>query len=308
MQKEGEIVGKKQEKQEVITNKDKIKHIKTIKKKIKIKKSEKPSSPKFTTDKAIAMDFATKVHKQFNNIIKATILFGSQTVGDIKPASDIDIIIIVDDAAINWDTELTSWYREELGKLISSQDYGRDLHINTIRLTTWWQDLMHGDPIVLNILRYGQALIDIAGFYNPIKSLLIQGRIHSTPEAVFNALQRAPQHLARSKMAQMSSIEGVYWTMVESAQAALITLGKLPPSPEHVTAMLKEEFTDRGILKPEYVKWYRDIYGLHKEISHGEIREIKGVLIDEWQEKAEKFMRKMTDIIDKLIEAKKSSS
>jgi len=268
-------------------------------------KKEKNYS-KFTTEKDVAMDFATKVQRRFDHLIKATILFGSQVSGESGPGSDIDIIIIIDDAAINWDMELTAWYREELAKLISEQNYARDLHINTIRLTTWWRDLMHGDAVILNIIRQGQVLLDIGGFFNPIKSLMIQGKIHSTPEAVYAALQRSPHHLTRSRFALLNSIEGVYWCMVEAAQAALITLGKLPPSPEHVTKMLHENFVETGVLKSEFVKWYHNIFILHKQIAHGEIRTVKATEIENWQNKAEAFMKKMVDIIDRLIEAKKN--
>jgi len=268
--------------------------------------SQHQNYPKFHNEKDIAMDFATKIQRKFDHLIKATVLFGSQVSGEAKPGSDIDIVIIIDDAAINWDMELTAWYREELAKLISAQNYVRDLHINTIRLTTWWRDLMHGDPVVLNIVRQGQVLIDIGGFFNPIKALMIQGKIHSTPEAVYAALQRSPHHLYRSKMSILSSIEGVYWCMVEAAQAALITLGKLPPSPEHVTKMLHENFVDTGIIKSDFVKWYHNIYILHKQISHGEIRFVKAQEIEDWQQKAETFMKKMVEVIDKLIETRKN--
>src|SRR3989344_4811374 len=263
--------------------------------------------PKFHTEKETAMDFATKIQRKFDHLIKATVLFGSQVSGEAKPGSDIDIVIIIDDAAINWDMELTAWYREELEKLISAQNYVRDLHINTIRLTKWWRDLMHGDPVVLNIVRQGQVLIDIGVFFNPIKALMIQGKIHSTPEAVYAALQRSPQHLIRSKMALLGAIEGVYWCMVEAAQAALITLGKLPPSPEHVTKMLHESFVETGVLKSEFVKWYHNIYMLHKQIAHGEVRFVKAQEVELWQERAETFMKKMVELIDKLIDARKNN-
>lgn len=269
-------------------------------------KPEKKNYSKFRTDKDIAMDFATKVQRKFDHLVKATVLFGSQVSGDVKPGSDIDIIIILDDAAINWDMELTAWYREELGKLIAEQNYSKDLHINTIRLTTWWRDLLHGDPVVLNIVRQGQVLIDIGGFFNPIKALMVQGKIHSTPEAVYASLQRSPYHLTRSKMSMLSAVEGVYWCMVEAAQAALITLGKLPPSPEHITRMLHESFVETGVLKSDFVKWYHNIFILHKQITHGEVRVVKAQEIESWQEKAEIFMKKMVEIIDRLIEAKKA--
>ncbi len=253
----------------------------------------------------IAMDFAMKVHKRFDKLIKATILFGSQAKSTATATSDIDIIIIIDDASIAWDLELIAWYREELAKIIAGNRYKNDLHINTVKLTTWWQDLLYGDPIVVNILRYGEALIDSGGFFAPIKALLIQGKIRSTPEAVYAALQRAPDHLARSKAATMGAIEGVYWAMVDSAQAALITAGKIPPSPEHIPAMLKDVFVDRGLLSIENVRALRDLYLLHKSIAHGEASHIKGVEIDIWQEKTEKFIGDMTGIIAKLLESEK---
>ena len=278
----------------------------TDKENVVIKQSQ--NYPRFHNEKDLAMDFATKIQRRFDHLIKATILFGSQSTGEAKPGSDIDLVIIIDDAAINWDMELTAWYREELAKLIAEQKYNRDLHINTIRLTTWWRDLLHGDPIVLNIVRSGEVLIDIGGFFSPIKALMMQGKIHSTPEAVYAALQRSPQHLYRSKMALLGTIEGVYWCMVEAAQAALITLGKLPPSPEHVTKMLHENFVETGILKSEFVKWYHNIFILHKQISHGDVRVVKPQEVEFWQQKAEIFMKRMVEVIDKLIEARKDQS
>jgi predicted nucleotidyltransferase/uncharacterized protein (UPF0332 family) len=262
-------------------------------------------TPKLTSERDIAYDFATKVHEKFDKLVKASILFGSQAKNTATATSDIDLILIIDDASINWDIELVAWYREELGKLVSSLRYGKELHINSIKLTTWWNDLMQGDPVIINIIRYGEVLIDSGGFFNPFKALLAQGQIHSTPEAVYTALQRAPTHLARSKFSQMSAIEGVYWCMIDSAQAALMTSGKLPPSPEHVPAMLKENFVDKGMLKIEAVKDMRDIYVLHKAIAHGEVKSVKGIEIDAWQQKAEKFMLEMTRIIDLLLTNKK---
>ena len=273
---------------------------------MKVKK-EFPTSPsrlEVRDEREIAVKFASQVHKKFTSLIKATVLFGSQAKRTATPSSDIDIVIIVDDASVNWDLELIAWYREELGKLVANNKYAHELHVNTIKLTTWWQDLINGDPVVLNILRYGEPLIDVAGFFKPIKALLQQGKIHSTPESVYNALQRAPMHLSRSRASELGAIEGVYWTMVDSAQAALITAGQLPPSPEHMTMMLKETFVDKGLMKGEFVYWFRDCFALHKAIIHGHVTTLKGADIDVWQERAESFMKKMTEIIDHLLSTK----
>lgn len=272
--------------------------------KVTQKSKDRSQNEPFTLkkEKDVAYDLASKVHEKFGPLIKASVLFGSQAKNTSGAGSDIDVIFIIDDASVNWDLELVSWYREELGKLVAAEKYSEEFHINTIKLTTWWQDLLHGDPVVINILRYGEALIDSGGFYNPIKALLLQGKIKSTPEAVYSALQRAPMHLSRSKSAEIGAIEGVYWAIIDSAQAALITAGQIPPSPEHIPGMLKTTFVDQGLLKMNAVTAVRNIYGLHKSISHGEIRDIKGVEIDQWQETAEKFISDMIKIIDTLLE------
>lgn len=270
-----------------------------------LNKTQHQRAPRLMNDYDIALDFATRVHQKFDRIIKASILFGSQAKNTATEKSDVDIILIIDDAAISWDLELVAWYREELAKLIQASTYPRELHINSIKLTTWWQDLVEGDPVVINIVRYGRALIDSGGFFNPLKILLQEGKIKSTVESVYLALQRAPLHLLRSKAAKVGAIEGIYWAMIDAAQAALVTAGKLPPSPEHIPLFLKETFVDQKLCKEEFAYALRDIYTLHKRITYGEIRDIRGADLDSWYETAENFIVEMTQLIDAAIDKAK---
>ncbi len=249
----------------------------------------------------IAMDFAVKAYKKFDKMIKSIILFGSTTKQTAVAGSDIDIIIVIDDVSINWDQELIAWYRTELDKILRGNPYQKSLHINTIKLSTWWEDLIRGDPVILNIIRYGEAMIDMAGFFEPLKFLLIKGKIKSTPEAIYNCLQRAPAHIARSKASELNSIEGLYWAMVDSAHAALIAANTSPDSPEHIPVDLKENFVNTGKLKMKYVVWYRDLLMLHKKIVHGGIKDLKGVEIDEWQEKTEEFLDVMARLVKDIV-------
>ncbi len=278
-------------------------------KKKALKKSSKKVNPpktfKLKTDHEIATDFAVKAYKKFDKIIKSIVLFGSVEKKKVSLGSDLDIIIIIDDVSLNWDQELIAWYREELDKLLQSNPYPAKIHINTIKLSTWWDDLMKGDPVVLNIIRSGFPVLDSAGFIEPLKYLMARGKIKGTPEAIYQALQRAPGHLARSKAAELAAVDGVYWSMVDAAHGALISAGYFPPSPEHVMVDLKEAFVDRGVLKMKYVSWYKDIYYLHKKIDHKEILDLKGVEIDMWQERAEEFMKVMVDLVEKIINSKK---
>ena len=274
------------------------------KKKVKVRKVSHKDFPtlKLINEKDIALDFATKAYQRFDKMIKSVVLFGSQAKNTAVAGSDIDIIIIIDDASIQWDQELIAWYREELGKIIQTNPYKRELHINSIKLTTWFQDLLRGDPVVINILRYGEAIIDFGGFFTPLKVLLQQGKIRSTPEAIYTCLQRTPSHIARSRASELNAIEGLYWAMVDSAHAALMAAKQVPPSPEHIPIMLKELFVDTGNLKMKQVINYRDLYVLHRKIVHGEITDLKGAEIDVWQANTDEFVQEMTRIVKEIVE------
>jgi predicted nucleotidyltransferase/uncharacterized protein (UPF0332 family) len=254
------------------------------------------------TDHEIAMDFATKAYKKYTKLVKSIILFGSVERQETKPGSDIDIIIVVDDVSLSWDQELIAWYREELDKIMQMNPYKGNIHINTIKLSSWWDGLMKGDPVILNVIRHGFAMIDEGGFFEPLKFLLIKGKIKGTPETIYQCLQRAPTHIARSKAAELAAIEGVYWSMVDSAQGALIAANYFPPSPEHIITDLKEAFIDKKVLKSKYLEWYKEIYVLHKKIDHKEIIDLKGIEIDLWQERAEEFMKVMINLVKKILE------
>jgi len=268
-----------------------------------VSKTDKKDFPslQLKLESDIAMDFATKLYKTFDKIIKSVVLFGSSVKQNATTGSDIDIIIILDDVSVKWDQELIAWYREELDKLLRKNPYQKSLHINTIKLSTWWEDLMRGDPVIINVLRYGEAMIDFGGFFKPLKYLLLEGKIKSTPESIYSCLQRAPTHFLRSRAAEMNSIEGLYWAMVDSSHAALISAGIPPASPEHVPADLKDVFVDKKRLKMKYVLWYRDLYMLHKKIVHGETTDLKGIEIDMWQERTQEFMKVMAELVNENV-------
>lgn len=298
------MTGKKKITKKTVKKVPKKTHHKRVHSKKTHKKARDPPTFKLQTDHEVALDFATKAYDYFKNIIKSAILFGSVEKKTISHNSDIDIILIIDDLSIKWDQELIAWYREELDKLLLANPYRGNLHINTIKLSTWWEDLIKGDPVVLNVLRNGQTIIDHAGFVTPLKHLLNKGKIKGTPEAIYQSLQRAPSHLARSRAAELAAVEGVYWSMVDAAHAALMSAGYFPPSPDHVMVDLKEAFVSRGLLKMKYVIWYKDIFDVHKKIDHKEIWNLKGSDIDLWQERAEEFMKVMVGLVKKIIDNK----
>jgi len=252
-------------------------------------------------DYDISYDFAIKIYKKFDKVVKSIVLFGSTIKGNSKESSDIDIIIIIDDCTIRWDEELIAWYREELSKIVASLKYTRKLHINTVTLSVFYDQMIRGEPVIINVIRYGIALIDFGGFFNPLKVLLAQGRIRPTPEAIYNALNRAPVHLSRARFSILSAVESYYWAMVDSAHAALMAANKTPPSPEHIAAMLKEHFAKKGMLDQKFVEWYKEMFALAHYVSHGEIVNLTSKDIGILREHADKFVGEMASIVKKFI-------
>jgi len=282
----------------------KVKHLKprTSLQEKNLELYKKTKSLVLSKERDIAMDFAAKVYKSFSEMIKAVILFGSSAKRVSVPESDIDIIIIIDDVLIKWDQALINWYREELAKIIENTAYKNSLHINTVKLSTWWDDMLKGDPIVINIIRHGDSLIDVGGFFGPLKVLLEQGKIKSTPEAIYTLLERAPTHLARTRAALLVAVDGLYWAMVDSAHAAIIAARVMPPSPEEIAPILQEKFVKTKMLHPAYIQHYINIHNIAKEIIHGKRTVVAGKDIDAWLQIADSFIGEMARIIKILVE------
>lgn len=269
------------------------------------KKKKVVKKKKLTSDKDIALDFATKAYQKFRDVIKAIAMFGSATKGEAKEKSDIDLIIIIDDCTVNWDEELIAWYREELSKLLAEQKYKKDLHLNTVTLTAFWEEVREGEPLVINVLRYGETLVDLGGFFDPLKVLLAKGRIRPSAEAIFTTLQRSGQHLGRANVNILNSVEGYYWAMVDASHAALMAQGIVPPSPEHVAELLESTLVKKKILKKDYIEWFEYARKKAKLILHGEINKISGEELQEIQKNSHDFVRELHLITKSLIRNEK---
>lgn len=262
------------------------------------KASEKTMS--LVNDREVAYDFAKKVYTKLGKVVKSIVLFGSAAKGSAEPKSDIDIVIIIDDATILWDQELIAWYREEIGRIIDANPYSKPLHINTVRLTTWWSEMMRGEPVVVNIIRWGEPLIDFGGFFAPLKALLAQGKIKSTPEMIFITLGRGPGHMGRCKASLFNAIEALYWTFVDTSHAVLIAAKHSPPSPEHISGAMQELLVNKKIFPQKYVEWYKGIYSLMHGMLHQRVVDVKGAEVDMWRARADEYLRESAIAIKKL--------
>ena len=248
------------------------------------------------SDKDLAREFAKRLYKEFGNFLKAVVLFGSVARGESKKKKgDIDVLVIIDDVTIQLSHEMITTYRIIVEK--SVVDVSERLHVTTLRMTSFWEYVRAGDPVGINMLRNGIAMMD-TGFFDPLQMLLRQGRIRPTQESVWNYYMRAPTTLHNSKWHIMQATLDLYWAAIDSAHAALMKLGEIPASPDHVADMLDEHFVEHKRLEKKYPDTLRLLYKLSKMITHREKKEITGEEYTKYQKLAEAFVDRMRKIVE----------
>lgn len=250
----------------------------------------------------VAYEFARRMHREFGEFLKAVVLFGSTVKHSAGKHGDVDILVVVDDVTVNPGQELIEAYRIIVEKLVS--DVSTSLHVTTVKLTTFWEYIRAGDPIGMNILRDGVALLD-TGFFDPLRALLARGRVRPSEEAVWTYFARAPRTLHNAKWHLLQAAVDLYWAVIDAAHAALMRLGETPPSPDHVAAMLEEKLIRPNHLSPKYAATVRKFYLIQKRIMHREIREIKGYHIDALFREAQEFIEKIDDFINRKSRIRK---
>lgn len=245
----------------------------------------------------IIYDFTAKVVKMFGSFIKSVVVFGSFAKGDISEESDIDLLILIDDASIGLTPEIIAFYNKELDKLLRQEGSRLKFHITTASISEFWDSVRRGDPLIIAILREGIPIAD-AGFFSPIKRLLQQGKIRPTPEAIELSVNRALFHLDDYSILTLSAINALYWAAIESAHAALMTVGSTPASPNHIIDEMKSKLVGKSLATEDNVKTFEGLYEEMKKIVHKQKFEESADEMRYWKEKTTKFVETMKKITD----------
>ncbi|MBI2142625.1 nucleotidyltransferase domain-containing protein [Candidatus Woesearchaeota archaeon] len=255
---------------------------------------DNPNLSKYSRDDlGLAYDFSKRVYDEFGSFLKAIILFGSVARSKEK-AGDIDLLVIIDDVTTELSPEIVQAYRIIIEKTVAATS--TKLHVTSLKLSTFWEYVRSGDPVGINILREGVALLD-TGFFDPLHALLVKGRIRPSPESVWTYFTRAPKTIHNSKWHVLQAALDLYWAVIDSAHAALMKLGETPPSPDHVADLLEQRLVRQGLLERRYADIMRAFYSLQKQILYREVKELSGVQYDKLLKDAQDFVAQMERFI-----------
>jgi len=264
--------------------------------KFDIPKKEHPNLERYYKEDAdTAYRFANEIYKELGSFIRAVVLFGSTARRTKQVGGDIDLLVVIDDLMMSMSPEVVEAYRLIVQKTIVK--VSTKIHVTTMRFTSFWEYMRNGDPIAINLLRDGVALID-SGFFDPMQALLKRGRVRPTQESIWTYYTRAPNTLHNSKWHLLQGVIDLYWAVIDSAHAALMKVGEIPPTPEHAADMMEQKLVKRKLLEHKYVLIMRSFYRLMKMVTHREIVEIKGHEFDHYYKEAEDFVQRMRKIIE----------
>ncbi len=249
----------------------------------------------------IARTFSKKVLTEMGGLVKEVILFG-ETARSPGKGKDIDILIVIDDVTMQLTPELIQTYRVLLEKIVIATS--PLLHVMTLKLSTFWEYVRAGEPVITNILRDGIALVG-TGFFDPLQHLLRQGRIRPSPEAIWNYLNRAPHTLKNSDWHLLQATLDLYWAVIDTAHAALMTEGVIPTAPQHVAELFHEHLVKQRGLSARYSHVVDLFYHLSKKITRRELITIKGTDYEKYKHLAREFVTEVNRHTEKVLRERK---
>ena len=204
------------------------------------------------------------------------------------------MLILLDDISIEINKEFIEAYKIIIQKTVAK--HSKRIHVTTMKFTTFWDLSRNGDPLIINILRDGIALID-TGFFDPLQVLLLRGQIRPTFESIWTYFNRAPNTLNISRNHLLKASDDLYWAVIDSAHAGLMRIGVIPPSPAHVADLMEAKMFPQKLCTKTQINTMKFFYKLHKEIEQRAISDISGIEYEKYYVKAVSFVEKMRKII-----------
>jgi predicted nucleotidyltransferase len=236
-------------------------------------------------DLKMLYSFAEKATKEFGGMIHGIILFGSISRGN--KGTDMDVLVLVDDVSLPVTREVIGAYRLGMGQVLAELNAVERVHLTTIGLSDFWDGVRQSDPIIVNIIRDGKAIID-TGFFKPLKKLLDLGRIRPSKEAIEAHINKAKALLNSVDIYMRASLDNLYWATMDAAHAVIMASGITPPSAKDIPSTFSKV---NGITKADaaFVKrMYQTMKAMAKSKTMVDPIKIKKLKIE-----TEKFVKKM---------------
>lgn len=250
----------------------------------------------------IARDFSKGLLKEMNEVVRSIVLFGSNTNNTQKKTSDIDVMVILNNVSVFVTPELREAYKIITNKLNETVGQNK-IHLMTINLSDFWDMNRKGDPVIINVLRYGIPIFD-RDLVEPMQYLLEIGKIRPTKEAIYNYTARSRTLFDETDKHMQNSILDLYYATIDIMHAAIMTQNITPPSPKEMPQIFSKTFKGKKIEK--YSKDIKELYKITKELEKGTKKIYTGKDLDTLKNKTNKLIEELEIFIEKELESNKT--
>lgn len=235
--------------------------------------------------------FTNEARKQYGNLIKSVLIFGSAAKGTMKKGSDADIWVVLDDTATKSSEDL----EKVNAQLYLIAHELKDLHVQMTALTEFWQWVKAGSPELVNFLRYGLIIYD-TGFIKPVQKMLQMGLLPPSEETISLRARAAEARYRKIKLDLKAMIFELRYAATDAVQAVVMHYYKEQPDQKAIPEFL-EKLVKEKKLEKEYIEKFKELDKLWKDIDHKIVKEVDAGYL----EKALKLTREIVDRFKKLL-------
>jgi len=236
---------------------------------------------------AKVVKFTNEARKQYGDIIKCVLIFGSAAKGTMKKTSDIDTWVVLDDTA----TKSTDDLDKVNTHLYLIAHELKDVHIQTTTLTEFWQWVKMGSPELVNFLRYGLPIYD-TGFIKPVQRMLQMGLLPPSEETIKLKAKASEMRLKKIKLDIKSMIFDLRYTATDIIQSVVMYYYKAQPDQKAIPEFLEKLIKEKKLEK-QYLDKYEELNKLWKDIDHKITKKVT-------TEHLQKALELTSDIIDRF--------
>lgn len=241
-----------------------------------------------TEDMELARKFSRILKDELKEMLCDVVFFGSaakNTAHEIY-GSDIDVLVIIDDRTKQMSEELAEGYRI-IAKKAAAMTSLR-LHINTLRMSGFFEYALNGDPIATNILKDGIPMLN-QGFFETLQHLSSKGKVQPNREIIWAYYHKAPISMLAAKGHIMMAVMDLYWACLNATHSMMQKFGEVPYTPEHTIEILKSRAKEFGI-PLKNIEDFAKIRDAERRVANREIQEMSGKEYDELRKKAKTYL------------------
>ncbi len=248
----------------------------------------------------ISREFTKKLLNEMGELVRSVVLFGSNTTNTLTSDSDIDIMVVLNNTSVFVTPELKEAYQIISKRIIN--DISPKIHLLTVNLSDLWDMARKGDPVLINILRFGMPIID-KDLVEPMQYLLEIGKIRPTKESIDTYTSRSNTLLDEADFHIREALMDLYYSVVDQVHATLMIQKEMPPSPKDMPKLFRKVFSkNKSLLK--FGSLIEEFYTLSKELEHKNSTNYTGSYYDTMKKKAQRLVSSLQEFNNKELKNK----